>query len=210
MAVDDDQPTPGWLWPRNLGEDVSEELHNNLLLVPPGCLLPASWDIGLYGLVVYPLPDAGSAAMVNLIHDRWSQLPAALKSDPMFGPLSPCWPAILAAERGKEIEHGDADDDVRPRGPKNIKERWRFWRGRTIEEVLSECRARRDPARPRIMSYRGQLFRLPGPRLCPPPDPLRLLTLEEAHFLGKKGIPLPPDCMVPEDWEKSMADEDDH
>ena len=116
----------------------------------------------------------------------------------MFGHGNPFWPAILAAERGKQIEHGDVDVPAHD-------ERWRFRKGRTIEEVLALCRAARDPALVAYMKYHGQLIRLPDSRMRRTTDLDRLLTLREAHFLGMQDIPLPADCTMPEDWAPSKA-----
>ena len=55
------------------------------------------------------------------------------------------------------------------------------------------------------MKYCGQLIRLPGSRMRRTADPGRLLTLQEAHFLGMQGIPLPADYTMPEDWAPSKA-----
>ena len=60
-----------------------------------------------------------SNEMLYLILKRWSQLPDTLKSHVVFGHGNLCWPAILAAERGKQIKHGDVDVPARD-------ERWRF------------------------------------------------------------------------------------
>ena len=150
------------------------------------------------GRVVCLLPAIDSDEMLYLVLKRWSQLPDILKSNAVFGYGNPCWPTILEAERGKQIEHGDVDVPAHD-------ESWCFWKGRTIEEVLALYRAERDPAPVAYMKYRGQLIRLPGSRVCRTADPSRLFTLREAHFLRMQGIPLPADCTVPEDWAPSKA-----
>ena len=122
MSVNDDKPTPGWMWPRSLGEEVAEELLSNGLLVPPGCRLLAGWDISLDGRVVCPLPTIDSDEMLYLVLKRRSQLPDTLKSNAVFGHGNPCWPAILETERGKQIEHDDVDVPAHD-------ERWRLWKG---------------------------------------------------------------------------------
>ena len=42
----------------------------NGILVPPGYLLPAGWDISVDGWAVRPLPDTGTEEMLDLILDR--------------------------------------------------------------------------------------------------------------------------------------------
>ena len=130
--------------------------------------LAAGWlghQLGWAGRLL--APAINSDEILYLVLKRRSQLPDTLKSNAVFGHGNPCWPAILEAERGKQIEHGDVDVPARD-------ERWRFWKGRMIEEVLALCRAGRDPA---LISYCGQLIRLPGSCMHMMTEPGRLLNL---------------------------------
>ena len=88
----------------------------------------------------------------------------------MFGHGNPCWPAILAVEREKQVEHGDGDALLHD-------ERCRFWKGRMIEEVLMLCRTGQDPAPKTYMRYGDKCYKLPRSGVWFGPGPRRLLTL---------------------------------
>ena len=62
--------------------------------------------------------------MEDLILDRQSRLPDALKYDPAYAPHHPSRLGILSVQRKERIKQGDVD--IRLRGPKNNEGRWRF------------------------------------------------------------------------------------
>ena len=53
------------------------------------------------------------------------------------------WLSILEAERQEQI--ASYEGPFIPSGVKNCAGRWRFWEGQTIESVIADCKAFRNP-----------------------------------------------------------------
>ena len=90
-----------------------------------------------------PLPDVGTDDMDDLILHRWNHLPEALKFYLDYAPHYDAWPSILEAERQEQI--ASYEGPFIPSGVKNCAGRWRFWEGQTIESVIADCKAFRNP-----------------------------------------------------------------
>ena len=90
-----------------------------------------------------PLPNVATDDMDDLILHRWNRLPEALKFDPDYAPHCDAWPSILEAERQEQI--ASYEGPFIPSGVKNCAARWRFWEGQTIESVIADCKASRNP-----------------------------------------------------------------